>query len=315
VNEAVVVEGLRHQYPGAAGRTALDDVSFRVVRGECFGLLGPNGGGKTTLFRILTTLLTPSGGRASVYDNDVVNQRAAVRGLIGVVFQSPSLDVYLKVRENLLHGGHLYGMSGPDLDGRISENLKRFDIEARAGDLVKSLSGGLRRRVELAKCLLHRPSVLILDEPTSGLDPVARRELWDHLEKLRHEMELTILVTTHDMEEAERCNRLVILDRGRVVAAGPSSELKAKVGKTSVSMESNDPDALRQSLAQRFGVSPVVIGNTVRLLEDSRQELPGEILSAFGHSINSLTVGKPTLGDVFMQATGRTFDAEASQHD
>jgi ABC-2 type transport system ATP-binding protein len=312
VEEAVVVEGLRHQY---GQRIALDEVSFKVAAGECFGLLGPNGGGKTTLFRILTTLLTPTAGRASIFADDVLHARDAVRQKIGVVFQSPSLDIYLSVRENLIHGGHLYGLAGAELESRAGESLARFGIADRARDLVKSLSGGLRRRVEIAKCLLHRPPLLILDEPSTGLDPVARRELWDQLERMRGENGLTILVTTHDMEEAERCNRLVILDRGRVVASGAPADLKARIAKSSISIEAVNPQILAGELNGRFGVKPAVIGNTVRLLEDHDPSFPGELLTTYGDSIRSLTVGKPTLGDVFMHVTGRVFEEDHAEHE
>ena len=309
MDEAVLVENLRHQY---GPRTSLDGVSFQVNRGECIGVLGPNGGGKSTLFRILSTLLSPLAGRALVFGNDVVEGSAAVRRKIGVVFQSPSLDIYLTTRENLLHAGHLYGLSGTDLEARIADNLTRFGVNDRANERVKQLSGGLRRRVELAKCLLHKPSLLIMDEPSTGLDPVARRELWDHLEKLRRENDLTILLTTHDMEEAERCDRVLILDHGRAVAVGRPAELTAGIAANCISIESDDAPSLAKAMRERFSIQPNTSAGTIRIFEDRGPAFPGEILAAFDDLITSLTVSKPTLADVFLQATGRTFEVEGS---
>jgi len=227
---SVDVEGLTHRY---GERTALDGVSFSVRSGEVFGLVGPNGGGKTTLFKILSTALAPSSGSARVAGVDV--RDGAVRRRIGVVFQSPSLDGKLTVGENLLHHGHLYGLSGSGLKERIGEELTRFGLKDRMGDRVEKLSGGLQRRVELAKSLLHRPEVLLLDEPSTGLDPGARRDLWDALRGLKG---VTVLLTTHLLEEAERCDRMAILHKGKIVALGEPLTLRGEIGGDVVTVRS-----------------------------------------------------------------------------
>jgi len=305
VSEIVSVTNLRHQY---GDRVALDDVTLNVEAGHCFALLGPNGGGKSTLFRILATLLNPTAGRATIAGYNVVNHRAAVRRLIGVVFQSPSLDVYLTVRENLLHGGRLYGLAWPDLSRRIEAVLDQFGIAERRDDRVKALSGGLRRRVEIAKAMLHRPQVLILDEPSTGLDPRARRELWDHLRTLADHDGVTVLLTTHDMDEADRADHVAILDRGRLVATGTPEALKSRIGEACVSIETSSAATLRDRIAERFECRPIVVDGQVRIEGDTAVSLVGDLLKAFGDAITTVTVGRPTLGDVFMHETGRRLE-------
>ena len=208
---ALVAHDLTHRY---GDRVALDQLNLEVAPREIFGLLGPNGGGKTTLFRILSTLVKPSSGSATLLGLDLLRDTAALRSRIGVVFQAPSLDKKLKVRENLMHQGHLYGLSGVALRERIDHLLLEFNLRDRAGDLVETLSGGLQRRVEIAKSLLHRPELLLLDEPSTGLDPGARIDLWQTLYRLRDQQNVTVLLTTHLMEEAARCDRVAIIDRG-----------------------------------------------------------------------------------------------------
>jgi len=209
------VEGIRHNY---GKRTALKGISFDVAAGEIFGLLGSNGSGKTTLFRILSTLMLPASGRALVSGFDSTKQPDEVRRRIGVVFQSKSVDLKLTAAENLWHQGHLYGLRGAALKSRIQEMLERVALADRAKDKVETFSGGMQRRVELAKGLMHRPSVLLLDEPTTGLDPGARRDLWLYLDELRTQEKVSIIVTTHLMEEAEYCDRLAILTWVRLLA-------------------------------------------------------------------------------------------------
>src|SRR6185503_11397498 len=212
---ALTTNELTHRY---GERVALDRVSIGVAAGEIFGLLGPNGGGKTTLFRILSTLVRPTSGSATILGLDLLRDTGALRSRLGVVFQAPSLDKKLKVRENLAHQGHLYGLAGAALRRRIDHLLLEFNLRDRAGDLVETLSGGLQRRVEIAKSLLHRPELLLLDEPSTGLDPGARIDLWQTLYRLRDQQGVTALLTTHLMEEAERCDRVAIIDLGRIVA-------------------------------------------------------------------------------------------------
>ena len=294
-------------------RVALDGVTLTVRTGELFGLLGPNGGGKTTLFRVLTTTLPPSSGTARVLGHALPAESAAVREGIGVVFQSASLDKKLTVRENLMHQGHLYGLSGADLAARIKKNLDLVGIADRAGELTESLSGGLRRRAELAKGLLHDPKLLLLDEPSTGLDPGARRDLWEHLAKLRDERGVTSLVTTHLMEEAERCDRVGILDHGKLVALGTPEELRTSIGGdvlTIVPKSSAGLADLRTAIEAQLHVEAKSVGGAVRVETSDGAVLVSEILRAFGDGVASVTVGRPTLEDVFLRKTGRAFTGD-----
>ncbi|MCG8405798.1 MAG: ATP-binding cassette domain-containing protein [Phycisphaerales bacterium] len=308
MHDIVSVIDLRHQY---GEFVALDGVSFEVLSGDCFGLLGPNGSGKTTLFRILTTLLTPSGGRARICGHDIVTERSEARRQIGVVFQAPSLDIQLTSRENLRHHGHLYGMAGDELNGRIDEALQALNVADRAEQLVKTLSGGLRRRVELAKCLLHDPALLILDEPSTGLDPRARMELWRHLSRVQAEKNMTILLTTHFMDEAERCSRLAILDRGRLVVCGTPSELKQRIGGDCITIECDEPADLSRRINSQISVEPSVVNGAVRIETERGTALATEVMNRFGDELKAVTIGKPTLEDVFVHETGHSFDTDA----
>ncbi len=304
---AVELEELRRLY---GDRAALDGVSFRVADGELFGLLGPNGGGKTTLFRVLSTLLRPTSGSVRVLGHALPGAQEAVRRAIGVVFQSPSLDVKLTVRENLLHQGHLYGLRGADLASRIARNLAWVGLDERRGELVERLSGGQKRRVELAKGLLHDPRLLLLDEPSTGLDPAGRRDLWDHLAKLRDERGVTSLVTTHLMEEAERCDRVGILDHGKLVALGTPEELRASVDGDvvmAVPRVASRLDTLRAGVERNAGADARCIGGAVRVESTDGGALVQLLLAELGAELASVTVGKPTLEDVFLRLTGREF--------
>jgi ABC-2 type transport system ATP-binding protein len=291
---------------------ALHDVGFTVNRGEIFGLLGPNGGGKTTLFRILSTLLPPQKGRARILGDDLVEHRQHVRRALGVVFQSPALDRKLKVQENLRCQGHLYGMRGAALRQRIDEMLGRFGLADRAGDLVEKLSGGLRRRVELAKALLHSPEVLILDEPSTGLDPGARLDLWRNLEEIRRERGVTVLLTSHILEEVERCDRVAILDRGHLLTHGAPQALKESVGDDVITIASPAPDKLAAAIAARFGLQPRVLDTSVRLEQAGGTDLLRRLVETFPDEIRAVTLSKPTLEDVFIQCTGHFFEGGAS---
>ncbi|WP_437194126.1 ATP-binding cassette domain-containing protein [Planctomicrobium sp. SH527] len=299
---AVVVDQVEHRY---GERQALAGVSFDVPQGDIFGLLGPNGSGKTTLFRILSTLMPLQKGRVELGGQDLLRNPDAVRRLIGVTFQAPSLDIKLTVRENLIHQGHLYGLSGKALKDRCDTVLEQLGVAERAGDFAERLSGGLKRRVEIAKCLLHAPKILLLDEPSTGLDPGARHELWKILETLQRDFGVTILVTTHLMEEAERCSRLAILDQGKLIALGRPDELREMVGGDSVTINAEQPEAFVKSLEQRFGVQCQRVGAAIRVERERGHELLMEIATAFPGEFRSLTVGKPTLEDVFIKLTGR----------
>jgi ABC-2 type transport system ATP-binding protein len=303
----ISVQNLRHIY---GDRKALDGVSFDVYPAEIFGLLGPNGSGKTTMFRILSTLMLPVEGRAVIMGFDTARQPDQVRRQIGVVFQAPSIDVKLTAAENLRHVGHLYGLKGKDLTARINETLSRVGLLDRANEAAETFSGGMQRRLELAKGLLHRPAVLLLDEPTTGLDPGARRDLWQYLSILRDEQGVTIIVTTHLMEEAERCDRLAILSEGHLVALGTPTELKQEIGGDVILLEAKDPESLAQRIAARFGVEAAVIDGKVRLEREQGHRFVPDVVEAFPGEIESLTVAKPTLEDVFIHRTGHRFWTE-----
>lgn len=288
-------------------RQALQDVNFSVAPGHIFGLLGPNGGGKTTLFRILCTLLVPDTGEAWVAGINLREQPHQVRRKIGVVFQNSSIDLELTCQEILYHQGHLYGHRGDDLKERIQQLIERFGLQDRRQDRSRTLSGGLRRRLELAKGLLHQPQVLLLDEPTLGLDPGVRRDFWKYLEILRDQEGVTVLVTTHSMEEAERCDDLTILNEGSVVAKGSPSTLKETIGGDVVVVQTRDPEELSRQIGSRFGCQPGVVNSTVRLELPRGHEIASKLMESYSHLIETITVGRPTLEDVFIRQTGHRF--------
>jgi ABC-2 type transport system ATP-binding protein len=298
---AVVVDGLVHRY---GEREALRGVHFEVGSGEIFGLVGPNGGGKTTLFRILSTCFAPSGGRARILGGDVVTESDRVRRAIGVVFQVPSLDKKLTAAENLWHHGHLYGLGGAQLRTRIVEMLTRVGLADRASERVQRLSGGQQRRVELAKGLLHQPRVLLMDEPSTGLDPGARRDLWDHLREARQHDGLTILLTTHLMDEADQCDRVGIMHLGELVALGTPRELCSALGGEIVWLECDDSAALARKIADKLQLAATAIDGSVRIEHDRGHELVARLFDAFPGAIRSVTVRRPSLEDVFIQRTG-----------
>ena len=303
----IELEGVTHDY---GSRMALDHLSFAVGSAEIFGLLGPNGSGKTTLFRILSTLMVPSGGTARIQGFDAGREPNKVRQQTGIVFQARSVDIKLTVAENLKHQGHLYGLHGAYLKARIAEVLTRVGLLDRASDMVETLSGGQQRRVELAKGLIHSPSVLLLDEPSTGLDPGARRDLWLYLRTLRDQEGVTILVTTHLMEEAEHCDRLAILSEGKLVALGTPAELKAQIGGEVVTFETASAEAatrLAELMTNRFVVGPTVLGNAVRIEREQGHRFLTEVVEAFPGMVESVSVARPSLEDVFIDRTGHRF--------
>lgn len=291
-------------------RRALDGVSFRVPRGEIFGLLGPNGGGKTTLFRILSTLLIPTSGSARVLGHDVVTDSIAVRERIGVVFQNQSLDRRLSVQENLEHQGRLHGITGKTLAERIDDALDRTGIADRRADKIDLLSGGLKRRVELAKSLLHSPELLLLDEPSTGVDPAVRLDYWQHLQRLRAESGVTVLLTTHLLDEADKCDRLALLDRGSLVACDTPAALKNRIGGDVVSLETDQPEPLAADLRDRFGVNAAVAAGGVRFETQRGPETLASMMRSLPPDVRSATVARPSLEDVFIRLTGRSFGEE-----
>ena len=304
----ILAENLSHQY---GSRLALSNVNFEVKAGEIFGLLGPNGGGKSTLFRILSTMMSPTGGRAEVAGHDVARDPAAVRRSIGVVFQTQSLDKALTVAENLRAQGHLHGLSGPKLRDRMQQVMERLGLADRRNDIVETLSGGLKRRVEIAKGLLHRPVVLLMDEASTGLDPGARRELWQYVEELRSREGVTILLTTHILDEADRCDRLALLHQGCVVAEGTPAHLRSGIGGDVVVLEAAetaDAAALASRIETRFGLKPVVVDGVLRVEIANGHRFITEVVEAFPGAIDSVGLHKPTLEDVFVRETGASIE-------
>jgi ABC-2 type transport system ATP-binding protein len=301
----IQVENLTHRY---GDRLALSNVSFEVKKGEIFGLLGPNGGGKSTLFRILSTMMVPTGGRASIAGCDVVHDPAGVRRGVGVVFQSQSLDRALTVDENLRAQGHLHGLKGADLRARMERVTERMGLADRRKDIVETLSGGLRRRVEIAKALLHGPQVLLMDEASTGLDPAARRDLSRNVESLRDQEGVTILLTTHILEEAGRCDRLALLHHGAIVAEGSPAALRSRIGGDVVVLEAADAPSLASAIEQRFGLRPSILDGTVRVEIENGHRFITDVVEAFPGAIDSVGLHKPTLEDVFVRETGAAIE-------
>ena len=294
-------------------RRALDGISLAVGRGEIFCLLGPNGGGKSTLFRILATLALPDSGSAVVAGHDVLSDAPEVRARIGVVFQSPSLDGKLTILENLRCGGALYDLRGEELESRIRNAVAALNLTDRLGDLVETLSGGLQRRAEIAKCLLIRPEVLLLDEPSTGLDPGARLDLWAALEDLRSRHGVTVLCTTHLMEEAARADRVGIVSGGKLVAAGTPEELTSALGGDVISLGVSSgagADLLAQKITGKTGLPATVVEGEVRLESREAYVLAARLAGEFPGEIASLRIARPTLEDVFVARTGRLFADE-----
>jgi len=291
-------------------RKVLNSVSLDIAEGTIFGMLGPNGSGKTTLFRILSTLLSPEKGSATWFGHDLFREASAVRETLGIVFQYPSLDAQLTVEENLKCQGALYGLSGADLKKRIEARLKKLGVWDRRGDKVKTLSGGLKRRVELAKALLHDPQVLLLDEPSTGLDPRARAEFWDFLLEMNREKKMTLLVTTHMMEEAEKCSQLVILDQGKIIAQGSPSHLKAELSSGYIVIETSAPDPLSAQILSELQVRSEKIERGLRIEHAQPQKLMADLVARFSDQVNSVAFHRASLEDVFLKKTGRAFDSE-----
>jgi ABC-2 type transport system ATP-binding protein len=302
---AIRVDNINHFY---GQRQALVDVSFEIAQSEVFVFLGPNGGGKSTLFRLLSTLLPLQQGEASVLGFNLRRQIGEIRAHIGVVFQSPSVDRKLTVGENLMHQGHLYGLSGADLEHRSQTLLERFKLTDRVRDRVETLSGGLRRRVELAKGLLHRPRLLLLDEPSTGLDPAARNDVWSYLHQLREQDGVTVVLTTHLLEEADKADRIAILDRGKLVALDTPDALRSTVGGDAITIQTAAPELVAAGIRDRFGCTAGVMEGNVRLELPDGHQWVARLVEAFPGQINAITLGKPTLEDVFIDRTGHRLE-------
>ncbi len=301
---AISVQHVSHRY---AARTAVDDLSLDVAPGEVFAFLGPNGSGKTTLFRVLSTLIPLQTGAVAVFGLDLARDAPAIRRQIGVVFQAPSLDKKLTVAENLRHQGRLYGLPSAELNSRSAGLLAAVGLQDRARDRVETLSGGMRRRAELAKSMLHRPRLLLLDEPSTGLDPAARIDLWHYLRQLRDRDGVTVVLTTHLLEEADRADRIAIMHLGRLAALGEPLALRGEVGGDAITIQTERPGELAAAIVERFGVRAAPLDGAVRLEQPAGHEWIPRLVAAFPNDIQTITLGKPTLEDVFIARTGHRF--------
>ncbi len=304
------VHGLHHCL---GGRAVLDRVSFRVQPGEIFGLLGPNGSGKSTTLRVLTGLLVPEGGQILLDGQPVAAGGRRLRQGMGVVFQSASLDARLTARENLLLGAALYGITGELARSRADELLAFTALTERADHLVIQFSGGMKRRLELARALLHEPELLILDEPTTGLDERFFREVWERIELLRVQRGLTVLLTTHRAEEAERCDRVAVIDEGKVIAEDRPEALRQRLSGDVLTLEARNPEGLRAELAARLQLSARIVSGKVVLERERGHELIPRLIEALpAGRIDSLSMHRPTLSDVFVKLTGRSLHGGAA---
>jgi ABC-2 type transport system ATP-binding protein len=306
----ITVDGLRKSF---GDLEAVRGVDFEVAAGEVFGFLGPNGAGKTTTINMLCTLAKPSAGRALVAGHDVVTERDEVRRNIGLVFQDPTLDGYLTAEQNLRLHAELYGVDAAMVPARMRQMLEMVGLWERKDTPVLTFSGGMRRRLEIARGLMHSPRVLFLDEPTLGLDPQTRRSIWSYIDVLRETEEITIFMTTHYMDEAEFCDRIAIMDHGQIVALDTPEALKAEVGADRVTIETEDDDRAIAVIAEKFGLEARVVEGKVTFSVPSGEQFVPRLFGELGVPIKSVSVARPTLDDVFMSYTGTTIrDAEES---
>lgn len=301
---ALSIDRVSHRY---GTRTAVDNLSLAIEPGEVFALLGPNGSGKTTLFRLLSTLIPLQSGTVEILGHDVARDPIAARREMGVVFQAASLDKKLTVAENLRYQGRLYGLGSADLRERTAELLTAVGLTDRASDLVETLSGGMRRRAELAKSMLHRPRLLLLDEPSTGLDPGARIDLWRYLSQLRERDGVTVVLTTHLLDEADRADRIAIMHQGKIAALGEPLALRSEIGGDAITIQTERPEQLALDITSRFNAPAKVLDGALRLELPNGHEWIPRLVDAFPDAIQVITLGKPTLEDVFIARTGHRF--------
>ncbi len=308
---AVHVRGLEKAYGEVR---AVNGIDLDVAEGEMFGFLGPNGAGKTTAIKILCTLADATGGTARVAGWDVRTQRAEVRRRIGVVFQEPTVDSHLTAEQNLRFHGELYGIPRRVLRERIDNVLEMVGLADRRHDQLLKYSGGMRRRLEIARGLLHAPQVLFLDEPTIGLDPQTRTLIWEYIAKLRAAQEITIFVTTHYMDEAEHCDRIAIMNRGEIVVTDTPDALKSSIGADRVSIRTDDDTEAIRQLREVFGLDAALHDGMVTFSVAAGAEFVPRLFTGLGSVIDTVTVQRPSLDDVFMAYTGRTMsDTEKAE--
>jgi ABC-2 type transport system ATP-binding protein len=309
-NPAIEVNGLQKSFGEVE---AVRGVDFDVATGEVFGFLGPNGAGKTTTINMLCTLAKPTGGSARVAGYDVVRERDDVRRHIGLVFQDPTLDGYLTAVQNLRLHAELYGVESALVPARMRQVLEMVGLWERRDGPVRTFSGGMRRRLEIARGLMHSPRVLFLDEPTIGLDPQTRSSIWSYINLLRETEDITIFMTTHYMDEAEVCDRIAIMDEGQIVALDTPEALKARVGADRVRIQIEDDEAAIAALAERFDVEAQMAEGAVTFFVPGGEQFVPRLFAELGVAIKSVSVSRPTLDDVFMSYTGKTIrDAEES---
>ena len=307
---AIVVSGLEKSFDEVH---AVRGVDFEVGTGEVFGFLGPNGAGKTTTINMLCTLIKPSAGTATVAGHDVVRERDDVRRNIGLVFQETTLDGYLTAEQNLRLHAELYGVQSALVPPRMRQVMEMVGLWERKDSPVRTFSGGMKRRLEIARGLMHSPRVLFLDEPTIGLDPQTRRSIWGYIRTLKESEEITIFMTTHYMDEAEWCNRIAIMDRGVIVALDSPEALKAQVGADRIRIETDDDEAAIAALRERFGIEAVISEGAVTFRIPSGEAFVPRLFAELGVPIRSVSVSRPTLDDVFMSYTGSSIrDVEES---
>jgi len=304
VSPLIQVNRISHRY---GDLTALREISLNVNPKEIYGLLGPNGGGKSTFFKILSTMMLPSEGDIAVGGYDVKKYPDEVRAQLGVIFQHPSVDEQLTVYENLKYHGLCYGVRGDQLRERAELLISQLGLSGRENDRAENLSGGLKRRVEIAKGLIAEPKILLMDEPSTGLDPVARRDLWDLIKQLNRDEDITFIVTTHIMEEAENCSRIGILDRGVLVAEGTPNELKSEIGGDMIEIQTQDAEQFAQDLQTDYQISPQIVQQTVRFEQQDGHHFIPQLVEHYPGRVDGITVRKPTLEDVFVYQTGHAF--------
>jgi len=305
---AIEVRGLKKNYDEVE---AVRGVEFEVATGEVFGFLGPNGAGKTTTINMLCTLVKPTAGSASVAGHDVVRERDDVRRNIGLVFQDPTLDGYLTAEQNLRLHAELYGVQSDLVKPRMQQVMTMVGLWERKDSVVGTFSGGMRRRLEIARGLMHSPRVLFLDEPTIGLDPQTRRSIWEYIGELKDREDITIFMTTHYMDEAEWCDRIAIMDHGEIVALDAPETLKAGVGTDRVRIHTDDDAATISALAERFGIEARMSEGAVSFGVAEGEQFVPRLFAELGIPIKAVNVSRPTLDDVFMSYTGSTIrDAE-----
>lgn len=303
----IEVDNLRKEF-GAV--LAVKDVSLDVEQGEIFGFLGPNGAGKSTTIKMLSTLLKPNAGSARLAGYDIARQPNEVRRSIGLVFQDPSLDESLTARENLIFHAMLYGVIPRERDERMAEVLKMVDLADRQNDVVKTFSGGMKRRLEIARGLLHYPKVLFLDEPTVGLDPQTRNHIWSYIHQLRQREKITIFLTTHYMDEAENCDRIAIIDHGQVVALDTPDGLKRLVGGDVISLKTANDAEAATAISEKYGVRITRDDEGLHFEIADGEEFIPKLVSELRTSIKSVSLRRPTLDDVFLKLTGHAIRDE-----